>query len=98
MNPVPAGGNVCCTGNAAGRFSISGGWKRVRTSSSTREAFKEGTEVSGPITRRVRLADARIPDFTVKVLDVYPTAARSISTNRFMDALPRYKPLAWMNR
>ena len=39
----------------------------------TSEPFKEGIEVSGPITPTLYVSsDAKDTDFTVKVLDVYP--------------------------
>ena len=103
MNPVLSyGGNVCCTGNAVrAARSISARWKRARTSSSTPpSAFKEGTEVSGPITPTLYVSsDAKDTDFTVKVIDVYPDGRaynldESIQRMRYRDGYD--KPLVWM--
>ena len=75
-NPVTSyGGNVCCTGNAitAGSFDQRRMEARQDILVYTSEPFKEGTEVSGPITPTLYVSsDARDTDFTVKVLDVYP--------------------------
>jgi putative CocE/NonD family hydrolase len=86
MNPVLSyGGNVCCTGNAvqAGAFDQRRMEARDDILVYTSEPFKEGTEVSGPITPTLYVSsDAKDTDFTVKVLDVYPMDARTTSTNR----------------
>ena len=66
----------------------------------TSEPFKEGTEVSGPITPTLYVSsDAKDTDFTVKVLDVYPDGRaynldESIQRMRYRDGYD--KPLAWM--
>ena len=66
----------------------------------TSEAFKEGTEVSGPITPTLYVSsDAKDTDFTVKVLDVYPDGRaynldESIQRMRYRDGYD--KPLVWM--
>ena len=76
MNPVPSyGGNVCCTGNAitAGSFDQRKNETREDVLVYTSEAFKEGTEVTGPITPTLYVSsDVKDTDITVKVLDVYP--------------------------
>ncbi len=105
MNPVPSyGGNVCCTGNAiqAGAFDQ----RKMETRSDilvyTSEPFKEGVEMSGPITPTLYVSsDARDTDFTVKVLDVYPDGRaynldESIQRMRYRDGYD--KPLAWMEK
>ena len=66
----------------------------------TSEPFKEGTEVSGPITPTLYVSsDAKDTDFTVKVLDVYPDGRaynldESIQRMRYRDGYD--KPLVWM--
>ena len=66
----------------------------------TSEPFKEGTEVSGPITPTLYVSsDAKDTDFTVKMLDVYPDGRafnldESIQRMRYRDGYD--KPLAWM--
>jgi predicted acyl esterase len=105
LNPVVSyGGNVCCTGNAvqAGSFDQ----RRMEARSDilvyTSEAFKEGTELSGPITPTLYVSsDAKDTDFTVKVLDVYPDGRaynldESIQRMRYRDGYD--KPLAWMEK
>jgi hypothetical protein len=76
MSPVPSyGGNVCCTGNAVqgGSFDQRKMEARPDILVYTGEPFKEGTEVSGPITVTLYVSsDAKDTDFTVKFLDVYP--------------------------
>ncbi len=103
MNPVLSyGGNVCCTGNAvqAGAFDQRRMEARDDILVYTTEAFKEGTEVSGPITPTLFVSsDAKDTDFTVKVLDVYPDGRaynldESIQRARYRDGYDR--PLAWM--
>jgi uncharacterized protein len=103
MNPVLSyGGNVCCTGTAvqAGAFDQ----RRMEARSDilvyTSEPFKEGTEVTGPITPTLYVAsDTKDTDFTVKVLDVYPDGRaynldESIQRMRYRDGYD--KPLVWM--
>ena len=68
----------------------------------TSEPFKEGTEVSGPITPTLYVSsDAKDTDFTVKVLDVYPDGRaynldESIQRMRYRDGYD--KPLVWMEK
>ena len=103
MNPVLSyGGNVCCIGNAItpGAFDQ----RRVETRNDvlvyTTEPFKEGVEVSGPITPTLYVSsDAKDTDFTVKVLDVDADGRafnldESIQRMRYRDGYD--KPLAWM--
>jgi putative CocE/NonD family hydrolase len=104
MNPVLSyGGNVCCTGNAVqgGSFDQRRMEAREDILVYTSEAFKEGTEVSGPITPTLYVSsDAKDTDFTVKVIDVYPDGRafnldESIQRMRYRDGYD--KPLAWMD-
>jgi hypothetical protein len=103
MNPVTSyGGNVCCTGNAVqgGAFDQRRMEAREDILVYTSDAFKEGTELSGPITPTLYVSsDAKDTDFTVKVLDVYPDGRafnldESIQRMRYRDGYD--KPLAWM--
>jgi len=103
MNPVPSyGGNVCCTGTAvqAGAFDQRKMEARNDILVYTSESFKEGTELSGPITPTLYVSsDAKDTDFTVKVLDVYPDGRaynldESIQRLRYRDGYD--KRLAWM--
>jgi uncharacterized protein len=103
MNPVLSyGGNVCCTGTAI----TPGSFDQRRTESRndvlvyTSEPFKDGTEISGPITPALYVSsDAKDTDFTVKVLDVDPDGRsfnldESIQRMRYRDGYE--KPLVWM--
>ena len=103
LNPVLSyGGNVCCTGTAvqAGAFDQRRMEAREDILVYTSDAFKDGTEVSGPITPTLYVSsDAKDTDFTVKVLDVYPDGRaynldESIQRMRYRDGYD--KPLAWM--
>ena len=103
MNPVTSyGGNVCCTGNAVqgGSFDQRRMEAREDVLVYTTEPFKDGTELSGPITPTLYVSsDARDTDFTVKVLDLYPDGRafnldESIQRMRYRDGYD--KPLAWM--
>ena len=76
MKPVMShGGNVCCQANA-----LSGGSLDQREVEQrpdvlvyTTDPFKEGVEVSGPMTFTVYVSsDRKDTDVTVKVMDVYP--------------------------
>ncbi len=103
LNPVLSyGGNVCCTGTAvqAGAFDQRRMEAREDILVYTSDPFKEGTEVSGPMTPTLYVSsDARDTDVTVKVLDVYPDGRaynldESIQRMRYRDGYD--KPLAWM--
>src|SRR6266850_6008412 len=103
MNPVLSyGGNVCCTGTAvqAGAFDQRRMEAREDVLVYTTEPFKEGTEVSGPITPTLYVSsDAKDTDFTVKILDVYPDGRaynldESIQRMRYRDGYD--KPMVWM--
>jgi putative CocE/NonD family hydrolase len=103
MNPVLSyGGNVCCTGNAvqAGAFDQRRMEARDDILVYTSEPFKDGTEVSGPITPTLYVSsDAKDTDFTVKVLDVYPDGRaynldESIQRMRYREGYD--KPVVWM--
>jgi hypothetical protein len=105
LNPVVSyGGNVCCTGNAitAGAFDQRRMEARSDVLVYTSEAFKEGTEVSGPITPTLFVSsDAKDTDFTVKVLDVYPDGRafnldESIQRMRYREGYE--KPPVWMEK
>jgi uncharacterized protein len=103
MNPVPSyGGNVCCTGTAvqAGAFDQRKMEARNDILVYTSEPFKEGTELSGPITPTLYVSsDAKDTDITVKVIDVYPDGRaynldESIQRLRYREGYD--KPLVWM--
>ena len=105
MNPVPSyGGNVCCTGNAvqAGSFDQRKMESRADILVYTSEPFKDGLELSGPITPTLYVSsDAKDTDFTVKVLDVYPDGRafnldESIQRMRYRDGFD--KPVVWMEK
>lgn len=105
MNPVTSyGGNVCCTGTAiqAGSFDQRKMESRNDILVYTSEAFKEGTEVSGPITPTLYVSsDARDTDFTVKILDVYPDGRaynldESIQRMRYRGGYD--KAVTWMEK
>jgi predicted acyl esterase len=105
LNPVVSyGGNVCCTGNAiqAGSFDQRRMEARSDVLVYTSEPFKEGTEITGPITPSLYVSsDARDTDFTVKVLDVYPDGRafnldESIQRMRYRDGYD--KPPVWMEK
>jgi putative CocE/NonD family hydrolase len=102
-NPVMSyGGNVCCTGNAItpGSFDQRPSEARNDILVYTSEPFKEGVEVSGPITPTLYVSsDAKDTDFTVKVIDVDPDGRafnldESIQRMRYRDGYD--KPLVWM--
>lgn len=105
LNPVPSyGGNVCCTGTAiqAGAFDQRKMETRDDILVYTSEPFKEGLELSGPITPTLYVSsDAKDTDFTVKILDVDPEGRaynldESIQRMRYRDGYD--KPLAWMEK
>ena len=66
----------------------------------TSEAFKDETQVSGPITPTLYVSsDVKDTDFTIKVMDVYPDGRaynldESIQRMRYRNGYD--KPLAWM--
>jgi hypothetical protein len=103
MKPVTSyGGNVCCTGTAitAGSFDQRKMETRPDILVYTSDQFKEGTEVSGPITPTLYVSsDAKDTDFTVKVIDVYPDGRaynldESIQRMRWREGYE--KPPVWM--
>jgi putative CocE/NonD family hydrolase len=102
-NPVPSyGGNVCCTGNAiqAGAFDQRKNESREDVLVYTSEPFKDGVEISGPITPTLYVSsNVKDTDFTVKILDVYPDGRaynldESIQRMRYRDGYD--KPPVWM--
>ncbi|MBI3261925.1 MAG: CocE/NonD family hydrolase, partial [Acidobacteria bacterium] len=105
MKPATSyGGNVCCTGNAvqAGSFDQRKMESREDILVYTSAPFKDGTEVSGPITPTLYVSsDAKDTDFTVKVIDVYPDGRafnldESIQRMRYREGYDR--PLVWMEK
>jgi putative CocE/NonD family hydrolase len=66
----------------------------------TTEAFKEGTEVSGPIVPTLYVSsDAKDTDFSIKIIDVFPDGTaynldESIQRMRYRNGYD--KPLVWM--
>ncbi|MEO8359109.1 MAG: CocE/NonD family hydrolase [Vicinamibacteria bacterium] len=105
MNPVWSyGGNVCCTGNAVqpGSFDQRRMESRGDILVFTSEPFKEGVELSGPITPTLYVSsDAKDTDFTVKVIDVDADGAafnldESIQRMRYRDGYD--KPNVWMEK
>jgi putative CocE/NonD family hydrolase len=104
-NPVMShGGNVCCTGNAiqAGSFDQQKMEARQDILVYSSEPFKDGLELSGPITPTLYVSsDAKDTDFTVKILDVYPDGRaynldESIQRMRYRDGYDR--PAVWMEK
>ena len=105
MKPVMSvGGNVCCTGNAvqAGSFDQKANEAREDVLVYTSERFKEGVELSGPITPTLYVSSsAKDTDFTVKVLDVHPDKRaynldESIQRMRYRDGYQG--PPVWMEK
>jgi len=103
MNPVMSyGGNVCCTGTAVqgGAFDQRKMETRDDILVYTSEPFKQGTEVSGPITPILYVSsDTKDTDFTVKVIDVCPDG-RAYNLDESIQRI-RYragydKPPVWM--
>lgn len=103
MNPVTSyGGNVCCTGNAVqgGSFDQRRMEARDDILVYTSEPFKDGVELSGPITPTLYVSsDAKDTDFTVKVLDVDPDGRaynldESIQRMRYRESYDT--PPVWM--
>jgi putative CocE/NonD family hydrolase len=104
-NPVMSyGGNVCCTGNAvqAGSFDQQRMEARADILVYTTEPFKDGIEISGPITPTLYVSsDAKDTDFTVKILDVYPDGRaynldESIQRTRYREGYT--KAPVWMEK
>jgi hypothetical protein len=103
MKPVTSyGGNVCCQGNAVVPGAMDQRKMEARPDILvyTSEPFKEGVEMSGPITPTLYVSsDAKDTDFTVKLIDVYPDGTaynldESIQRMRYRDGYD--KPLVWM--
>jgi hypothetical protein len=102
-NPVlSVGGNVCCTGTAiqAGSFDQKKNESREDVLVYSSEPFKEGTELTGPITPTLYVSsNVKDTDFTVKILDVYPDGRafnldESIQRMRYREGYD--KPPVWM--
>jgi uncharacterized protein len=103
-NPVPTfGGGGCCQGNAVkfGSFDQSAHETRNDILVYDSEPFKQGTEVSGPITLTLYVSSsAKDTDFTFTVMDVHPDGkaynlTENIQRMRYRDGYD--KPLAWMS-
>ena len=101
-NPVPTfGGGGCCQGNAVkfGSYDQNPQLARNDVLVYNSEPFKEGTEVSGPITVTLYVSSsAKDTDFTFKIMDVYPDGrafnlTENIQRMRYRDG---YDKLAWM--
>jgi predicted acyl esterase len=104
-NPVPTvGAGGCCEANAVtfGSFDQRQVEARNDVLVYTTPAFKQGTEVSGPITVTLYVSsDAKDTDFTFKVMDVYPDGkalnlVSNIQRMRWRDGY-RHKPV-WMHK
>jgi putative CocE/NonD family hydrolase len=102
-NPVPTfGGGGCCQGNAVkfGSYDQNPQLARNDILVYNSEPFKEGTEVSGPITVTLYVSSSeKDTDFTFKIMDVYPDGrafniTENIQRMRYRDGYD--KPLAWM--
>jgi hypothetical protein len=77
QTPTPSrGGPVCCTGTPdapEGAFDQSDVEMRSDILVYTSEPFKEGVEVTGPLSAVLYASsDAKDTDFTAKLIDVYP--------------------------
>jgi putative CocE/NonD family hydrolase len=103
-NPVTTlGGGGCCQGTAVkfGSYDQRAQEARNDVLVYDTEPFKQGTEVSGPITVTLYVSSsAKDTDFTFKVSDVYPDGrAYNITENiqrmRYRNGYD--KPLAWMS-
>jgi putative CocE/NonD family hydrolase len=102
-NPVPTfGGGGCCQGNAVkfGSYDQNPQLARNDILVYNTEAFKEGTEVSGPITVTLYVSSsAKDTDFTFKIMDVAPDGkafniTENIQRMRYRDGYD--KPPVWM--
>jgi uncharacterized protein len=102
-NPVPTfGGGGCCQGSAVKFGSYDQRPQETRNDILVydSEPFKQGTEVSGPITVTLYVSSsAKDTDFTFKVIDVYPDGrafniTENIQRMRYRNGYD--KPLAWM--
>lgn len=103
MNPVTTlGGGGCCQGTAVkfGSFDQNPQLARNDILVYDSEAFKEGIEVSGPITVTLYVSsDAKDTDFTFKVMDVMPDGksfniTENIQRMRYREGYD--KPPVWM--
>jgi hypothetical protein len=103
-NPVPTfGGGGCCQGSAVKFGSYDQREQETRNDILVydTEPFKQGTEVSGPITVTLYVSSsAKDTDFTFKVMDVHPDGkaynlTENIQRMRYRDGYD--KPLAWMS-
>ncbi len=105
MKPVTSyGGNVCCQGNAVvpGSLDQQKMEQRPDILVYTTAPFKDGIELSGPITPTLYVSsDAKDTDFTVKIIDVYPDGRaynldESIQRMRYRDGYD--KPAVMMEK
>jgi len=103
MHPVPTyGGGGCCEGNAVhfGSFDQRKSEERPDVLVYTTPPFKEGVEMSGPITVTLYVSSkAKDTDFTWRVDDVYPDGrafnlTENIQRMRYRNGYN--KPEVWM--
>ncbi len=102
-NPVPTfGGGGCCQGNAVkfGSYDQRAHETRNDILVYDTEPFKEGVEVSGPVTVTLYVSSsAKDTDFTFKMIDVYPDGrafnlTENIQRMRYREGYD--KPPVWM--
>ncbi|RDS81154.1 CocE/NonD family hydrolase [Dyella monticola] len=103
-NPVPTfGGGGCCQGSAVKFGSYDQRPQETRNDILVydTEPFKQGVEVSGPVTVTLYVSSsAKDTDFTFKLIDVYPdgrafNVTENIQRMRYRNGYD--KPLAWMS-
>ena len=104
-NPVPTfGGGGCCQGNAVkfGSYDQRAHETRNDILVYDTEPFKEGVEVSGPVTVTLYVSSsAKDTDFTFKMIDVYPDGrafnlTENIQRMRYREGYD--KPPVWMEK
>jgi len=105
MNPVPTRGGYRVTSDPEG---LGGSFDQQKIEERddvlvyTSEPFKDGIELTGPITPTIYVSsDAKDTDITVKIIDVYPDG-RAFNLDESIQRL-RYrngydKPLVWMEK
>jgi len=104
-NPVPTfGGGGCCQGEAVkfGSYDQSAHEMRNDILVYDTEPFKEGVEVSGPVTVTLYVSSsAKDTDFTFKMIDVHPDGkaynlTENIQRMRYREGYD--KPPVWMEK